>query len=212
MIGLAGTLGLAWYLTKNNSGLLQDVSGALILCLLAVMAAGVLLPQRSAVGLHRQSHGLVSVVMGMCYGGFNAALAAPVIAMAGGRLPEKEKTRCAAGLTALLALLLACGNGVLMRHTALQDEALPFVMLLSPLGRGGYVLGCSALYLAALTTLTACLRGIDAMMRSGRWSLPVVALLSLGGLERIVGVVYPVLGGVCFLVLGAALMHWRTKM
>ena len=201
LAGIALTLLLGWQLAGRESGYLPGISRGLIICLLCVVAAGLFLPARRAVSVIPQGGG-EGVVLGLCYGGFNVALAAPVMAAWGGKLPENEKRRCALGLAAVLVALLAFGNGVLMKHTALQDEELPFVMLLAPWGKWGYMLAAGALYLAALTTLTACVKGLRAV--AGKWMLLAVsamAALSLGGLAGIVEVAYPVLGGGCFLLL-----------
>ncbi len=201
VLGLAATMVLGWLLAGGESKSLTGVSRGLILCLLGVVLAGLFLPARRAVRV-TPTGGPEGIALGLCYGGFNVALAAPVVAAWGKRLPEGEKRRCACGLAAVLTALLACGNGVLLKHTALADEQLPFVMLLSPWGRYGYLLAAGALYLAALTTLVACVKGLVALL--GRWvplGMIAMAALSLGGLEEIVGVAYPLLGGGCFLLL-----------
>lgn len=209
-VGMGAILLLAWYLSRHDTPMLALVSRGLILCLLGMVAVGLFLPVEESAVLGKPG-GAEGILYGLCYGGFNAALAAPVMALTGGELCAGEQRRCVAGFTAVLALLLACGNGVLLRHEALQAEQLPFVMLLRPLGYPGYALAGGALFLAALTTLAACLRGLNTLVRS---RLPYAALLvlSLGGLEDIVGVVYPVLGAGCFLLLGVARLQKRTKM
>ncbi len=211
-VGLVGTLALGWLLAKGENNWLAVVSRGLIACLLAVMVGGLFLPVRESASLRPVGNGWESLLHGLCYGGFNAALAAPVTAMLGSTMAHKEQLRCTAMFTAAVAVLLACGNGVLLRHGALQGEQLPFVMLLSAWGKAGYVLGGAALYLAALTTLTACLRGLKALAPQHiGLAAAGVALLSLGGLEGIVGVAYPVLGGGCFLLLMAARLQIGTK-
>lgn len=201
IIGLAVTMLLGWHLAGGESKSLTGVSRGLILCLLGVVLAGLFLPARRAVRV-TPTGGPEGIALGLCYGGFNVALAAPVVAAWGKRLPEGEKRRCACGLAAVLTALLACGNGVLLKHTALADEQLPFVMLLSPWGKWGYMLAAGALYLAALTTLVACVKGLAALLgRRLPLSMIAMAALSLGGLEEIVGVAYPLLGGGCFLLL-----------
>lgn len=209
-LGLGAILLAAWYLAGRDTPLLAVVSQGLILCLVGMVAAGLLLPVEESVSLQAQG-GAEGVLYGLCYGGFNAALAAPVMAMTGARLNPGEQKRCVAGFTVILALLLACGNGVLLRHGSLRGAQLPFVMLLRPLGHSGYALAGGALFLAALTTLAACLRGLNTLVRSP-WVYLALPVLSLGGLEGIVGVVYPVLGAGCFLLLAAARLQNRTKM
>lgn len=192
----------AWYLAEKDTPLLALVSRGLILCLLGMVVTGLFLPAQESVTL-RETGGWEGIFYGLCYGGFNAALAAPVMAMTGQRFTPDEQRRCAAGFTAMLAVLLACGNAVLLRHGGLAGEQLPFVMLLKPLGHFGYGLAGAALFLAALTTLVACMRGLSSLMRS-RLPYAALLLLSLGGVEGIVGVAYPVLGAGCFLLLTAA--------
>lgn len=211
-IGLAGTLALAWWLAGRENAGLAMVSKGLIACLLAVVLVGLFLPVRETASLRPAENGWGSLVQGLCYGGFNAALAAPVISLTGAELSPKEQRRCAAVFTVVLAVLLACGNAVLLRHAALQEAQLPFVMLLSGWGKAGYVLGGAALYLAALTTLVACLRGLKLLLPGHMGAAVVgVALLSLSGLEGMVGVAYPVLGGGCFLLLVASQVQIGTK-
>ena len=211
-IGLMGTLALAWLLAGRENAGLAAVSKGLIACLLAVVLAGLFLPVRETASLRPAGSGWVSLAQGLCYGGFNAALAAPVISLTGAELTRKEQLRCAGWFTLLMAVLLACGNAVLLRHAALQEAQLPFVMLLSAWGKAGYCLGGAALYLAALTTLVACLRGLKLLLPRHMGAAAVgVALLSLSGLEGMVGVAYPVLGGGCFLLLAAAQVQIGTK-
>lgn len=211
-IGLVGTLVLGWLLASKENAWLAAVSKGLIACLLTVMLAGLFMPARAAASVQSAGSGWESLFYGLCYGGFNVALAAPVVTVMGNALTPKERVRCAALFTLVVAVLLACGNGVLLRHRALQGEQLPFVMLLSAWGKVGFVLGGAALYLAALTTLTACLRGLRVLLpRHIGVAVAGVMLLSLSGLEGMVGVAYPVLGGGCFLLLAASQLQIGTK-
>ena len=211
IVGLAVMMGSAWYMTRQDVPLLANLSRGLILCLLAVMAAGLFLPRETGFRL-QSTGGAEGVLYGLCYGGFNTALAAPVIAGAGSNLEEKEQRRCVLLFILILTVLLCCGNAVLLRHSMLQGEQLPFIMLLRPLGRVGYVLGGISMGLAALTTLVACLRGLQAIMKQHAvMGVAGILLLSAGGLEGIVGAVYPVLGAGCFLLMTAAHIQNQTK-
>lgn len=211
IIGLAVMIGSVWYMTGQDVPLLANLSRGLILCLLAVMVLGLFLPTEENVDLDG-SGGVPGILYGLCYGGFNTALAAPVIAGAGRELERKEQRRCVLMFCLVLALLLACGNAVLLRHTSLRGEQLPYIMLLRPWGRLGYVLGGMAMGLAALTTLAACLRGLRTIMNEHlAAAVAGVLLLSVGGLESIVGVVYPFLGAGCFLLMTAARLKYQTK-
>lgn len=203
-LGLGGTLLLAWMLARREGTALARVSRMLIGALAIVLAAGMFLPVKNVVSLE---HPPVwqSLPMGVCYGGFNAALAAPLMARAGESLPPDQRRRCVGIFTAVTAFLLAWGNGALLRHGGLIHQELPFVHLLAGLGKAGYVLGGLALYLAALTTLSACMKSLRTLL--GPWACAgcaALAILSLGGMGTIVSVAYPILGGGCALLLALA--------
>ena len=210
-LGLAVMLGSAWYMTRQDVPLLANVSRGLIFCLLAVMAAGLFLSGEEGFRLP-STGGAEGVLYGLCYGGFNTALAAPVIAAVGSGLRKKEQRSCILLFAMILVVLLCCGNAVLLRHSMLQDEQLPFIMLLRPLGYAGYVLGGISMGLAALTTLAACFRGLQVIMKQhAAMAVAGVLLLSAGGLEGIVGAVYPALGAGCFLLMTLAHIQNQTK-
>lgn len=217
--GFILTLVLAWLLAGRERQMLPAVSRLLIVCLAAMLLAGVLLPANPAALVREEPDwrfGAWGILYGLSYGGFNVALAAPLLALVGDGLPEKEKRRCAVLVGIVLMVLLGLGNAVLLRHTALRGESLPFICLLGVLGRTGYVLGGAALYLAVLTTLTAALRGMQALLPADDlWQLggmAAIVLVALGGFESIVSMVYPFMGGGCFLLLMAAQgAHERRK-
>lgn len=217
VLGMAGTLMLAWLLSGRELSVLPAVSKGLIACLIAVAAAGLFLPAEKAAVVAAQGSwpdGLRSVTHGISYGGFNVALAAPVMAVYAAPLAEREKKHCAAYVTLILAALLLCGNAVLMRHSALRGESLPFIRLTASLGKAGYVLGGVSLYLAVLTTLAASLRGLETLLPNGRrWRIGGAAAIALAagtGFEKMVAVAYPFLGGGCFILLMAALHGEKT--
>lgn len=204
-IGWCITLVLAWLMSRRENPALAQVSRGLIAVLVCVLGAGLFLPVSPGVAIVNGSP-WASLPMGVCYGGFNAALAAPVMASVGEILLPEQRRRCSAAFAWVTAALLCFANGVLLRHGALVGESMPFVRLLSALGQGGYLLGAGALYLASLTTLTACMKGLRGLLgRHGGWSWLAMAALSLGGMGNIVGVAYPVLGGSCALLLGYSL-------
>lgn len=212
-LGAAATLGLAWMLAGRKLKTLPMVSRALILCLAAVVVLGAVLPRREAAQLHTASRAQLpaGLVCGACYGGFNVALACPAAAD-GAELTARQRRRCTGMVCLVLGLLLGCGNLVLVRSPGLQGETLPFIRMLAPLGRVGYGLCGAALYLAALTTLAAALRGLKAHLGRGYAAgAAAVAALSLGGLERMVTRVYPLLGAGCLALLALALWQNRTK-
>ena len=109
---------------------------------------------------------------------------------------------------ALLALLLTLGHGLLLRFPALWHHPLPMVALFSALGKPGFVLGATALYLAILTTLLAVFQGLREMLPPGlAWregvTLAGVGGIAMAGFQGIVGVGYLLLGALCLCILGA---------
>ena len=213
-LGMAATLVLAWRLTGRELKALPMVSRMLILCLLAVVMLGAVMPRQEAASLRRVGWEDLPAGMlcGACYGGFNVALACPAAAEGGSGLTEGKRRRCAGMVCLTLGLLLCCGNLVLLRSPKLQEEALPFIRMLAPVGMAGYYLCGAALYLAALTTLAAALRGLRALLGRGYPAgAAVLAMLSLGGLERLVARVYPLLGAGCLVLMALSMWQNRTK-
>ena len=212
-MGLLSTLCLAWWLSERRLMGLAIISRALTLCLVAVMAMGLWLPPLRGVWVEDAPIGArlpMSLLRGLCYGGFNAALASPVLDEVAGTLSDKEKRACALRASLILGGVLALGNAVLLRHPALLGAPLPYVMMLGLAGRWGMPLGALALYLAVLTTLVACLRGLKALLR-GRWSMLLPAAVALMGFTGAVDGLYPLLGGGCFLLLLAKTFHGQEK-
>lgn len=197
-LGMLGTLLLAWFLANRTVTGLAWVSRVLLCVLTALIVLGLTLPPMKAASMIAYSP-WEALLRGLTYGGFNASLQAPIMAMAVDR-PSKDRKRAAwmAGLLILLLLLL--GNAVLLRHPALLMEPMPFLKMLQAFGKPGYYLGGVSLYLAILSTLTACMRGLKGGMLSGAGIL----LVSLLGFTGVVEIAYPLLGGGCFLMLLAA--------
>lgn len=214
-MGLLSTLCLALWLSERRLVGLARLSQGLTVCLIAVMVIGLTLPRLRGVWVEDAANGALlpeSLLRGLCYGGFNVALASPVLDETAAALPPKERRRCVARASLILGALLLLGNGVLLRHPALLGAALPYVELLGFWGRWGMGLGGAALYLAVLTTLVACLRGLAALLRR-RWLLCLPVLAALLGFAGAVDKLYPLLGGGCFLLLAAKALprNERTK-
>ena len=193
-LGLAGTLGLAAFFSERNLAGLAALSRALVGSLLALLIPALLLPPTRGAWLTPPSAAR-PLIRGLCYGGFNVALATPVLAEAAD-LPPGEKRRLALSSSAALGLILALGNAVLLRHPGLAGQPLPYVALAARLGRWGQGVAALALYLATLTTLTACLRGLRGLLRA-RWAVALPALVALMGFTGAVDALYPALGALC---------------
>ena len=204
-MGLVVTLVVAWALAHRTAKGLAWVSRLLLGVMAVLIAAGFLLPPMQAVNL-TAVHVPLALVRGIAYGGFNAALEIPLMSKAPCSPEEKRRSMFYAGMVVLLLLLL--GNLVLLRHPALIGETMPFIRMLSGLGQAGYYLGAICLYLAVLSTLTACLRGLG----RGWLSVLTVGIISLFGFSGVVEMVYPLLGGGCCLMLVTAkFTNWVSK-
>lgn len=196
-IGFIASLGLGWYLAHYTSAGLAWVSRGMLCVLALLILLGYTLPPMQATSVDKTE--IASMPLrAITYGGFNAALQTPIMALT--MLPAKKKTSSARSSGFIMVILLMLGNGVLLRHPALLAEEMPFIRMMEEFGRFGYMLGSISLYMAILSTLTACMRGI------GRRWLPMTAMVgvSLLGFSGVVELVYPLLGGGCALMLAAA--------
>lgn len=198
-VGILATLALAAACGRKNG--MAAISRLMTGAVVALMALGCLLPPLSGVRVDPPggwSGAAAALLSGVCYGGFNAALAVPLL-----EKPEGRGSRSALWTgCGVILLLLALGLAVFRRHPALLGETLPFVRLSAQMGRTGCCLGAAALYLAVLTTLMVCLAGLRTMLRGG-WLLALGA--SLAGFGGLVDRAYPLLGGACLVCL--ALEH-----
>ena len=141
----------------------------------------------------------VVVCRGLCWGGFNLAVAAPLIS-------EEKDERAPLLAVGMLSILLLLGNAVLLRHPSLMTFEVPLVQLLTAQGMIGYYGGALAMDLARLTKRVAALRGLKELLPSElRYSSIVAAggitLIALAGFAEIIDFLYPLLGGGCLVVL-----------
>lgn len=197
LIGAALTLLMAWVLVYRTRSGLAWVSRVLLILLMAVILAAFLLPRRDAAVIARMRPA-AALAKGLTYGGFNAALQCSLLTASPQNACTKGRSVRRAAL--LLCVLLLLGHAALLRHPALLGEPMPFIRLTASLGRTGHLLGACSMYLAILSTLTCCLRGLE-----GHRGLSAgVIAVSLLGFSGVVEAVYPLLGGVCLLWLSAA--------
>lgn len=197
-IGIAATLGLAWFLAHRTQSGLAWTSRALLIVLAMLSVCGLRLSPENAAVIPK-AFSPEAVIRAVAYGGFNAALLLPV--MGNSRLvsDRQKKTAILSAGAIFMVLLLAC-NAVLLRHPALLHDTLPFISMMQRIGKLGYCLGAVSLYLAILSTLTACLRGLGRRWY-GAASITVVATMGFSG---VVEVAYPVVGAACMCMLAAA--------
>lgn len=204
-IGLLATLLLAWLLACRTTAGLAWVSKILLGVLALLIGIAFTLPPMKAVSIEQPSP-VQALLRGLTYGGFNAALQWPIMQALSASAGERRRTVWLAGL--LIMMLLIMGNALLLRHPALLGEPMPFLRLMSGLGKPGYYLGTVSLYFAILSTLTACLRGLQGSVLS----VAGILLVSLLGFTGVVEVTYPLLGGGCFVMLVAAkLTNYSAK-
>lgn len=196
-LGMTCTLLLAWVLARGSADGIALVSRGMLAVLAVLILLGMTYPPMRAAALTDVSIPM-ALLRGVTYGGFNAALMIPAM-NASAALPKELRRRSLGVACMLTGLLLMLGNAVLMKHPALLGEPLPFIRMMAQLGSLGYVLGAMALYLAILSTLTVCLRGLG-----GRWHLiGLVVLTAMFGFSGVVDAAYPLIGGCC-----AAMLVW----
>ncbi|MBQ8556274.1 MAG: hypothetical protein IJ438_10450 [Clostridia bacterium] len=196
-VGMAATLLSAWYLAYRTGAGLAWVSRLLACAMAMIIAAGWALPPLQAVPLDA-ARSWEAILRGVSYGGFNAVLLIPILRASGAC--GRTQRRCIGVACTMLTVLILLGNAVLLRHPALLTEELPFIRMMAYHGQTGYVLSGVCLYLAVLSTMTACLRGIQGM----RWAIAGMALTAAMGFSGAVDVLYPLLGGACLAMLIAA--------
>lgn len=203
ILGTMCTMALGYWLAIREIRGLARVSQVLTACLVGVILSGWWIAPVSAVVVTAPV-GLAQVpetlLRGLCYGGLNMALAVPVLEEVSRTLSATQRKRCVIIACSVLGMLLLAGHAVLLRHPALISEALPFLRLTEALGLWGYGLSALSLYLAMLTTLTSCLRGLRAMLRPGWCVLLPLGVVPLG-FSQAVEWLYPLLGAGCFLLL-----------
>lgn len=148
---------------------------------------------------------LLGALQALCYAGMNVLLSAEVLCEAGARCDARTGCRGAAWCGGALCGILLLFNEALLRGPAEARQAeLPMVLMLREYGKAGFYLSAAVLYLAVITTLFAVLRAQRALALSKRrQALAGIATLltALCGFERIVAVVYPVLGFFSFLMI-----------
>ena len=190
--GVAATYALAWLLARKSIHGFSRISRVLLITLCGMIIAVLLdgRQERQYVIAEGKTGWLAS---GLRYGGFNAALQIPILE--GWREPS-EKKRCVLKASLVFCILVALGTTLLLRHPGLIAEPMPFLKAVSSWGRGGYGLFALCLYLAILSTLIACFKGIRGMA-----GMLAVLALSRVGFTWVVDHLYPLLGCGCFVML-----------
>ncbi len=203
LAGMAATMAFAAYATWRDWNTLPFVSAALVVCMVGMMILGLRLPVSGGAAVMEKASPVQALVSGVCYGGLNVALSVP--AMAGGLANPKERQHAALLVMAVLGIMLFLGNALMLRHPEVMHMPLPLIQLLRGYGATGYRLCAGTLYLAVLTTYLAALKGLKALcgtvLRRYAASQVAVAAIALLGFTRIVDIVYPLLGAVCFLLM-----------
>ncbi len=198
LIGGALTLALALFLSRRTATGLMWGSRGMMAAMLVLILAGMTLPPMRAVRVEAVPP-WEGLLRGVTYGGFNAALMLPLM--------PRARRRDVGTACILIALLLGLGCAVLLRHPALIGETMPYVQLASRFGKWGYALSAGCMYLAVLSTLMACLRGVQ-----GIWPVLAMAGVSLLGFDGAVDTLYPLLGGGCFLCMLGSKCRKITKL
>ena len=210
LLGLTGTAAVTVLLARQGTAGAGRAGKVLTALLLVMAGAGFLLPARSGAVVAPTASPGQSLLRGASYAGFNMALAVPGLASAAPAMTRRARRQCALLLSAVLGALLAGGNGLLLRHSALRGETMPFIHLMAAYGRAGHALGGAAMYLAVLTTACAALRGLWTLGEGRKWRmLSALGMLACAGVgfAGVVGKAYPLLGAGCLMLLGGAIFR-----
>ena len=200
-LGMAITLALAWRLAHRTIGGLAWVSRVMLAVFVLMLMVGFTL--KPMPGMPIPAGNLPRAVLyGAAYGGFNAALQTTILKH--DRNTRIYRKRAIFKACMLLFVIILMGNAVLLRHSSLQGKAMPFMQMLMQFGRIGYYLGAICLYLAILSTLTACLKGLG----NSAWKNGLVCLAALVGFSGVVEFFYPMLG-IGFLCVLTAAKCWN---
>ncbi len=204
LMGTAITFFCALALTRRGA---LSVAG---LVLVAGMAAWYLAlgAGQGGGGVRVGGSAVISAASGMIYAAFNATVAAGVICLNATEETRPVRVGLYAGL--LLAVMLVPANWALLRTGVdIRQMALPSVVMAQTWGVSGYYLSIAALFLAVVTTLSAALSSLRAVLeeiglRPGQaifFASVAALMLSLAGLTALVGVGYPAVGFACALML-----------
>lgn len=191
---MAVTLAVAWLLARKTEAGLAWVSRLLLAGMAVMLLTGALLPPVRSAGAAGEG-GAAALARGLTYGGFNAAIMQPLLAA--GAAPGKRSRRAVAAAGCLLGGLLSAGLAVLLRHRGMMETAMPFLHVAGLAGPFGRFLSEACLYLAILSTLTACLRSLHPAWLAG------IVMAALLGFSGVVDAAYPVLGAGCMTMLAA---------
>lgn len=206
-LGMALMLAAGMAGARRQSRLLAIVSRVLAAALMVMLLLCLTLPGQRAARVEPAASSLVTALSalthGVCYGGFNLALAAPMAAEEAAGMTSSARRRAPVCVGLVLGVMVALGNLVLLRHPLQLHSALPLVRLTAAFGQAGFYGCCAVMLLAVLTTLIASLRDLAALL-TPRWQpliAPATAAVALLGFSGIVSRVYPVLGGLCAVLL-----------
>ena len=194
-IGQLLTLSLSWLLAQKS------ISGFAMLCKIMMIVLGAMI---MAVLFSPVKNGCVvslkpapaSLLSGMMYGGFNAALQVPILEGKHGSTGSGHHIWRAC---IVCCVLLALGTTIFLRQPLLLSEPMPFLAAVRSWGITGYWLFGISLYLAILSTLTACMKGLK-----GYFTVVSIFLVAQMGFTGVVEYLYPLLGTCCFAMLVCA--------
>lgn len=216
-IGAAITL-LICLAQQKNAGRIGAMMGKLLLpvlllsLLLCLRSSGEALktPAWTPAGACR------ALFSALGYSALNVTLSAGMICEAGRGKGKREKRRLSILCALMIGALMLLANGALLRHGEALDAALPVVALLRAFGKEGFYLSAAVLYLAVMTTLTAQVKGLSALLPGkGKYRIALSGVLtvfaSLLGFQGIVGAAYPILGWAAMGSTALSLIFRRKK-
>lgn len=193
-IGMASTMIIGWLLAEKTKSGLALVSKGLTLALgIQLIKAFCVQPMEGASITAYGWQG--AIASGMCYGGFNAALQWPIVAAAASSV--KDKKRAVKISVMFILMLLTAGMILIRRHPAAMGEAMPFLVIMKRGGAEGYYTFVLNLYIAVLSSLTACIKAC----KGKHIHLIGMFIISCVRFDGVVNSLYPMLGGACCMMM-----------
>ena len=188
-----------WLLAAKTKDGLAWMSRILFCFFTVILIVSFCQPQSKGV-MVSEYEPMAAIVSGVTHGGFNAALQWPMIANV--HVPLLQRKAAVRKAAMFLMAVMTAGLALMLRHPNLIGESMPFMIMIRGVGRTGYYAFALCLYLAVLSTLTACMKAVKCSL------MPIsgMILISCVGFQDAVSGIYPVLGAVSALILLTAKM------
>lgn len=166
-------------------------------------------PMRIETVLRLKNNYWAMGIFALLHACLNIAIAAPTLTGASRLRPHPGK--CASLTGGMMLICLFCGHAALLRGgQSLFGQSLPMVILAARWGIPGFWISAGFMYLCALCTLSACMRGLTGQLlkcqsRSRTFIILLGTLLVWAifmAADEALGLAYPFLGWICAFAMG----------